>query len=389
VVIAPDKFKGSLTAAQVAHHLAVGVRSALSTVDVVEAPVADGGDGTLAAVLACGFRRVGLVASGPTGQPVQTAFATRAGVGVIELADVSGLARLPAGTTAPLVASSRGTGEVVAAALEARCHRVVIGLGGSACTDGGAGMVRALGARVCTAGGAAIDEGGGALGEAALLDLSALHPGLAHAQIILASDVDSPLLGPAGAARLFAPQKGATAEQVEALESALRRWADLVDATLRQAPDRMPPWLADRGSRPGLRDEPGAGAAGGAGFAAMAVLGARRRPGIDVILDLVGFVEQIRGADLVVTGEGSLDPQSLRGKAPIGVAARAAQAGVRTVAVCGRLALSRGQLAQAGLSGAYSLQPYERDLQRSMRDARPLLERVGRQIAIDHLAQGW
>jgi glycerate kinase len=379
VVVAPDKFKGSLTAVEVASHVATGLRTVASTVDIVELPVADGGEGTLAAATAAGFTRIAVDASGPTGVRVATAYARRGDVAVVELADICGLGRLPGAAFAAMTASSRGLGEVVAAALDAGCRQIVIGLGGSASTDGGAGMVAALGARLLSRDGEPVADGGGALRDAASLDLTGLHPGLASVEIVLASDVDNPLLGPAGAAAVYGPQKGATTEQVADLEAGLAVWADLAEIALGDV-HRLK--AAHRSSE---RELPGAGAAGGVGFAAVALLGAVRRPGIDVVLDLVGFADRLPGADLVVTGEGSLDPQSLRGKAPMGVAAAAAAAGVPTVAVCGRLALSEQQVRDAGLAGAYSLGSYEPDPQRSMAQAGPLLERVGRQIAIDYL----
>ncbi len=385
VVIAPDKFKGSLTAAQVAHHLAIGVRAEAPVALVTELPVADGGDGTLAAAFAAGFERVPVVATGPTGVQVSAAYARRDQLAVVELADVCGLARLPDGVLAPMAASSYGVGEVVAAALDDGCRQVVIGLGGSASTDGGAGMAIALGARLADRDGAPIGPGGGALAGAAVLDLSGLHPRLAGAELTLASDVDNPLLGAAGAATVYGPQKGATPAQVDELEAGLRVWADLVEQTLNDPDAPMPSWLAALNPRQDLRALPGAGAAGGVGFAAIALLGAQRRPGIDVVLDLVGFVDRLPGVDLVVTGEGSLDWQSLHGKAPVGVNAAAAVAGVPTIAVCGRLALTPDQLQEAGFAGAYSLSSYESDPQRSMEQAGPLLERVGRQLALDYL----
>jgi glycerate kinase len=380
VVVAPDKFKGSLTAAEVASHVAEGIRASVPTVDISEVPIADGGDGTLAAALAAGFQLVPVEATGPTGLRISTGYARRSDVAVVELADISGLARLPGAEFAPMTASSRGVGEVVAAALDAGCRRIVIGLGGSAGTDGGAGLVAALGARLLTGAGVPVGEGGGALRDAAVLDLSGIHPELARAEIVLASDVDNPLLGATGAAAVYGPQKGATDEQVAELEAGLTAWADLVEKAVSDVPTHE--------ARAAYRLMPGAGAAGGVGFAAIALLGAVRRPGIEVVLELVGFADRLLGADLVVTGEGSLDPQSLHGKAPVGVAQAAAAVGVPTVAVCGRLALSAEQLRKAGLTAAYSLGSYEPDPRRSMADAGPLLERVGRQIALDYLMSG-
>ncbi|MFC4942839.1 glycerate kinase [Pseudonocardia sp. GCM10023141] len=370
VVLAPDKFKGSIPASRVAAHLRTGLLAALPGLAVVAVPVADGGDGTLDAAVSAGFTLVPVVASGPTGQPVRTGYARRDGVAVIELADVSGLGRLVGGRPAPLTASSRGTGEVLAAALDTGCTRIVLGIGGSAGTDGGAGIVVALGGRLLDAAGRDIGDGGSALGAVADLDLSRLHPGLRTAEIVVACDVDNPLLGPTGAAAVYGPQKGADTGEVEELDAALGRWSAVVAATTGH----------DRASCPG------AGAAGGVGFAALAVLGAVLQPGIDLVLDMVGFPRHLAGARLVITGEGSLDAQTLRGKAPAGVAAAARVAGVPVIAAAGRNALSDADLAASGIQGAYALTDIEADPARCMEHAGPLLERLAHRIARDHLA---
>jgi glycerate kinase len=368
VLLAPDKFKGTLTAAEVASHLAEGIRSVRPGVEVVSVPVADGGDGTLVAALAAGFTRHDVIVTGPTGEPVETAFGQRGDEAVVELAEVSGLAQLPDGP-APLTASSQGTGELVRVALDAGCTRIVVGIGGSASTDGGAGMACALGARVLDDSGAPVAPGGAALVRATILDLAALHPGLATARILVACDVDNPLLGPRGAAAVYGPQKGATPEQVVLLDTALSRWADLVaEATGR-----------DR------RDEPGAGAAGGVGFGALAILGAELRPGVDLIFALTGFHEQLPAADLVVTGEGSLDEQTLHGKAPVGVATAARAAGVPVVAVAGRVLLDDGALTHAGIDTAYSLTDLSDDPVELFTRPGPLLAQIGARIAREHL----
>jgi glycerate 2-kinase len=367
VVVAPDKFKGSLTAAQVAARVATGLARAAPGAEVAEVPVADGGDGTLEAAVEAGYRRVPVRAEGPTGEPVETAYAERDGVAVVELADVSGLGRLPGGRLAARTASSYGTGQVIRAALDAGCRRVVLGIGGSAGTDGGAGLVQALGGRLAGADGGEVGRGGAALAAVRSLDLAGLHPALATAEVVVASDVDNPLLGPRGAAATYGPQKGASPADVAELDAALARWADAV-------------------RRATGRDEaatPGAGAAGGVGFAALAVLGATLRPGIDLVLDLVGFQEALPGARLVITGEGSLDRQTLHGKAPAGVAAAARAAGIPVVAVAGRSLLSPSELEPAGILAAYALTDIEPDPERCMAEAGPLLERLAERVAAD------
>jgi glycerate 2-kinase len=367
VVVAPDKFKGSLTAAQVAARLATGLTRAAPGVEVVQVPVADGGDGTLEAAVSAGYRRVPVRAEGPTGEPVGTAYAERDGVAVVELADVSGLGRLPGGRLAARAASSYGTGQVIRAALDAGCRRVVLGIGGSASTDGGAGIVQALGGRLLDAHGGEVGRGGAALAAVRSLDLAGLHPALQRAAVVVASDVDNPLLGPRGAAAVYGPQKGAAPADVAALDAALSRWAEAVH----------------RATGVDAAGSAGAGAAGGVGFAAQAVLGARLRPGIDLILDLVRFREALPGARLVITGEGSLDAQTLHGKAPAGVAAAASSAGIPVVAVAGRSLLTPAELGPAGILAAYPLSDLEPDPARSMTEAGPLLERLAAKVASD------
>lgn len=369
VLLAPDKFKGSLTAAQVAAAVGAGITAVRpdAVLDVV--PVADGGDGTVAAALAAGYHEVLVQALGPTGVSVGTCYARSGDRAVVELADVSGLVRLPRGRLAPVEASSRGAGEVVAAAIDAGCRSVVLGVGGSACTDGGAGFVRALGARVLDADGRELGEGGGSLAGVARLDLSGLR--LDGARITVACDVDNPLTGDSGAAAVYGPQKGATPEQVGLLDAGLGRWADVVAETTGKD----------------HRDVAGAGAAGGVGFAAIALLGAELRPGIELVLELAGFHERLAHADLVVTGEGALDTQTLHGKAPAGVAAAAGASGVPVVAVCGRNTLSSAVLKDAGIEASYSLLDLEPDLDRCLAHGAELLRVLGAQIATAHLGR--
>lgn len=369
IVVAPDKFKGSLTAHEVATHVAAGLRRARPAIDVRLAPVADGGDGTLEAVAAHGYELVPAVVAGPTGVPVQACYARRGTAAVVELAEASGLRRLRSGRLDPLHATSRGTGELVHAALDAGCTEIVVGLGGSACTDGGAGMLQALGVRLLDDDGRELGCGGAALAALDRVDLDGLDPRVRAVRIVLASDVDNPLLGPKGAAAVYGPQKGATGEQVVMLDGALGRLARAVAAATG----------AD------LAQSPGAGAAGGVGFAALAVLGATMRPGIELILELIEFDAVLPGARLVVTGEGSLDRQSLHGKAPVGVATAAARHGLDTIAVAGRCALPVDELRSGGLRAAYPLTSLEPDPSVCMRDAGRLLE----ELAATVVAPGW
>jgi glycerate 2-kinase len=367
VLIASDKFKGSLTGTEVATAVATGVRRARPDVLVDTVPVADGGDGTLAAAEAAGFTLVGVTATGPTGAEVRTSYARRDGLAVVELAAVSGLACLPDGVPAPMTATSRGTGEVIAAAVDAGCRRVLLGIGGSASTDGGLGLVRGLGARALDADGREVAEGG--LDAVRTLDLSRVRARMAGVALTVACDVDNPLTGLRGAAAVYGPQKGADPEQVRVLDRALAHWADVVGRTTGQD----------------HRTVPGAGAAGGVGFAAVSLLGAELRSGIALVLELTGFAALLAGVDLVITGEGSLDEQTLHGKVVTGVAAAAGAAGVPVVAVCGRTTLGPDRLGEAGVAAAYALTDLEPDVRRCMSRPVPLLQRLGERIAADRL----
>jgi len=368
VVIAPDKFKGTLTAAQVAAHVAAGLDRVCPGLRNVQVPVADGGDGTVDAAEAAGYRRVELGVRGPTGRPTTATLAFREGTAIIESAQASGLSRLPDGAPAPLTASSRGAGELIGAAVRMGAKRIVLGLGGVACTDGGAGLVTALGARLLDEWGAELPPGGAALARLHRIDVSGLMD-LSGTDLIAATDVDNPLLGERGAAAVYAPQKGASAEEVTILEDGLARWADVTEEAL--------------GRR--IRDDPGAGAAGGLGFAALAFLGARMRPGIELLLDLLSFAGHLPGARLVITGEGALDTQTLHGKAPAGVARATAAAapGVPVVAVAGICSLTAEQLRSADIAAAYALADIEPDLARCREQAGPLLEELAAILARD------
>jgi len=371
IVVAPDKFKGSLPAAEVADAIAAGLRAELPGAVVVTIPVADGGDGTVDAAVAAGFERVPVTVDGPTGEPVRASYARRGAVAVVELASACGLMRLPGGRREPLTASSFGAGQALAAALAAGARRIIFGVGGSASTDGGAGLLQALGARVLDTRGEPLARGGAALRDVAALDLAGLHPALRGASVILATDVVNPLTGPDGAAEVYGPQKGATPDQVRELDRGLRRWAAVVAAATGNDQSQAP----------------GAGAAGGVGFAALTVLGAERRLGIDVILDLLDFRAALDGTDLVITGEGSLDTQTLAGKAPVGVAQAAARRGIPVVAVAGRSTLTEDELAGAGIGAVYTLSDLESDPARSSAEADVLLRRVGQALARDRLAE--
>jgi glycerate kinase len=367
VLVACDKFKGSLDVREVTR-IIEDVIARSTRREVKSFLVADGGDGTLDALRAAGFADHPVTVSGPTGEAGQTAFLERAGVVVVEMADACGLLRLPGSILAPIRATSVGLGQVLRRALATRPHEVIMGVGGSASTDGGAGLLVGLGARLWDAAGKPVEPTADRLSDVAEIDLSGLPGELADTRLVLASDVDNPLLGPRGAAAVFGPQKGLVGEAAKQVEEGLSHWADLLARTTGKD----------------LRESPGAGAAGGVGFAALAVLGATMRPGIGIVLELSGFAEALDDAALVITGEGSLDHQTLMGKTVAGVAAAAYRARVPVVAICGRSTLSARELASIHVERVYALSDIEPDPANSMKKAAALLAR-----RVDTVVEEW
>ncbi len=381
VVVAPDSFKGSLPAHEAAAAIAAGLRDAATEagvdLEVRLSPVADGGEGSTDIVLAAGWSRRTCRVSGPTGHPVLASFAlSPAGfvprTALVELATASGLSLLPGSGPDARHATTHGTGELVAAALDEGIGRLVLCIGGSATTDGGTGMAGALGARFLDRNADPLPPGGAALTRLARVDVSRLDPRLRATDVLVACDVDNPLTGPTGAAHVYAPQKGASPADVDDLDAGLVRLAQVLRRDLGVEVERVP----------------GAGAAGGVGAGAIAFLSARLTPGIDLLLDLVGFDAALEGADLVVTGEGSLDAQSLAGKAPMGVARRARAAGVPVVVIAGRVDLdgaARDRLADLGVVEVRALVEIEPDEQRAQADAATLLRTLAARTLAGHL----
>lgn len=355
LVIAPDSFKESLSAEQVASAIADGWRSVYPQADIHLCPMADGGEGTVDAVLAAtGGERRELSVRGPLGQPVQAHWGwLENGQAVIEMAAASGLHWVEPAQRDACITTSYGTGELILAALDAGARRIILGIGGSATNDGGAGVLEALGARLLDGQGQPLAAGGAALASLQRIELDGLDPRLAQVEVLVAADVDNPLCGPRGASHVFGPQKGASVAQVEQLDRALGHYADVMAAALGED----------------VRDVPGVGAAGGLGFAARAVLGARFRPGIELVAELSGLAQAVQGADLVITGEGRLDGQSLHGKTPVGVARIAQAAGVPVIALAGSLGEGYQRLYEAGIDAAFSLAPGPVTLEQAMRDA--------------------
>lgn len=374
IVIAPDSFKESLSAPQVAEAIAAGWADIYPQAELCLRPMADGGEGTVDAVLAAtGGERRECEVSGPMGTPVLAHWGwLENATAVIEMAAASGLHWVAREQRDATVASSRGTGELIRAALDAGAQRIILGLGGSATNDGGAGLLQALGVRFLDAAGRDLAPGGAALAQLDQIDLTGLDPRLLNVQVEVAADVDNPLCGEKGASAVFGPQKGATPAQVAQLDAALSRLAWVVSGTLGEDFSQFP----------------GVGAAGGLGFAAKAFLRARFRPGIELVAELSELADALRGADLVITGEGRLDEQSLHGKTPVGVARQAQAAGVPVVALAGSLGEGYEQLYAVGIDAAFSLTPGPITLEQACADAATQLRaRAGDIARVWRLAQ--
>jgi len=361
VVIAPNALKGSLTALDAARAIARGVNTVDRTIEVVSVPIADGGDGTTSVLCAVrgGVIRETIVPD-PLGRPVRASFGLldEGRTAVLDVASASGLALLAEHERDPLLASSRGTGKLLSTALDTGVERVIIGVGGSATIDGGAGLLAALGVGLLDDSGTPIASGGAGLARLARIDLSRVHPALARVQLRAACDVDCPLLGPQGAAQLFGPQKGATPEGVNELERNLEHFAQsIASATGRD-----------------VRSVVSGGAAGGIGGGLLGVLGATLEPGIDLVLEAVGFEQALQGADLVITAEGQLDRQSLRNKGPCGVGRWAKRRGVPVVVLAGGIADDVGPADFPDFAGMFSICRRPMLLEEAMREAAPLLE---------------
>lgn len=368
IVIAPDSFKESLSAQAVAQAIEAGFRQVFPDAEYGCLPVADGGEGTVEAMVAAtGGRRIEAVVTGPLGQPVN-AFYGLAGDGrtaVIEMAAASGLALISREARDPWRTTSRGTGELILKALDDGARRLIVGIGGSATNDAGAGMLQALGVRLLDAQGLEIGAGGGELGRLDRIDVRGIDPRIAQSTIEVACDVDNPLVGPRGASAVFGPQKGATPEQVAALDANLSHFAAIVARDIGMA----------------VADLPGAGAAGGMGAAMPAFLGARLRPGIDIVMEAVGLEDAIRAADLVITGEGRIDSQTIHGKTPIGVARVAKRHGKPVIAIAGCLSVDAAVVHAHGIDAVFSVLDQPCTLDEALRDAAGNVERTARNVA--------
>ncbi|MQQ33382.1 glycerate kinase [Pseudomonas sp. SZ57] len=368
IVIAPDSFKDSLSAQAVADAIASGLAEVWPHAELIKCPMADGGEGTIEALLAaCNGELMSASVSGPLGAPVnaQWGWLAESRTAIIEMAMASGLQLLTLAQRDACVTSTEGTGQLISAALDAGARRVILAIGGSATNDGGSGMLSALGARFLNADDQTLAPGGLALADLARIDLSGFDPRLSDVCVEIAADVDNPLCGPNGASSVFGPQKGASPEQVMALDAALGRFADHTAQALGQD----------------LRDSPGSGAAGGMGFAAKAYLKASFRAGVEVVADLTGLEQALIGADLVITGEGRFDAQTLRGKTPLGVARVAQRRQVPVIVLAGTLGEGYEQLYAHGIGAAFALVSGPMSLEQACRDTRRLLHERARDVA--------
>lgn len=368
IVIAPDSFKDSLSAQGVADAIALGLAQVWPDAQLVKCPMADGGEGTVESVLAAcdgQLRRTNV--RGPLGTTVDAAWGwlPQSLTAIIEMAEASGLQLVPTGQRDACISSTFGTGELIRAALDAGAQRVILAIGGSATNDAGAGAMQALGVKLLDAQGETLPPGGLALAQLARIDLSDIDPRLAQVRFDIAADVNNPLCGPHGASAIFGPQKGATPVQVEQLDRALGHFADLCAQVVNKD----------------VRDEPGSGAAGGLGFGAKAFLGAQFKAGVEVVAELVGLAEAVKDADLVITGEGRFDAQTLRGKTPFGVARIARQHGVPVIVIAGTLGEGYQALYEHGIDAAFALASGPMTLEQACTEAPRLLSERASDIA--------
>lgn len=366
IVIAPDSFKESLSALEVANAIEQGLRQVIPDCDIVKIPVADGGEGTVQSMVdATGGSIVSLEVMGPLGHRVQAHYGILGGgilgngsnsgsnsgtvadmstgaIAVIEMASASGLHHVPREQRNPLLTTSYGTGELICDALNRGIKHIILGLGGSATNDGGAGMAQALDILLLDGQGKTLPSGGAALANLTQIDVSNAHPLLRECNFEVACDVDNPLCGERGASAIFGPQKGATPEMVKQLDAALAHYADVIARN----------GISDH------RDHAGAGAAGGMGLGVMAFLNAELKPGVEIVMQTVGLADKIRGADLVITGEGRIDGQTVFGKTPMGVLKQAKLQGIPTIGIAGCLGENANAILDHGMTAIFPIIPH-------------------------------
>ncbi|PZE20152.1 glycerate kinase [Paenibacillus xerothermodurans] len=376
IIIAPDSFKGSISAADAAGAIEKGIKRFLPEAVTVLVPVADGGEGTMDSLIgAAGGRKVAASVTGPLGAPVDAAYGLLGPdyrVAIVEMAAASGLCLITPEQRDPLNATTFGTGELIKQALAAGCREFILALGGSATNDGGAGMLEALGVRLLDAAGQPVARGGGSLSRIATIDATVLDPRIAESRFLIATDVQNPLLGPHGASHVFGPQKGATPSIVDELERNMAVWADLIEA--------------HTGVR--VHEMPGAGAAGGIGAAFLAFFPTTIRRGIDVVIQYSRLHEHLRDADLVITGEGQIDYQTASGKTPMGIAQEANKYNVPTIALAGSVGAGIDALYDVGIRSVHSIAGGPLSLQEAMARAAELLEATAEQVLRTFCAAG-
>ncbi|MFW0758949.1 glycerate kinase [Pseudomonas sp. H11T01] len=377
IIIAPDSFKDSLSAEGVANAIALGLAEVWPDAQLIKCPMADGGEGTVEAILAaCDGELRSTQVQGPSGATVlaRWGWLPQSCTAIIEMAEASGLQLVAVGQRDACSSSTYGTGQLIGAALDAGAQRIILAIGGSATNDGGAGAMQALGVRLLDDQGQTLSRGGLALKALARIDPGGMDPRLEQVRFEIAADVNNPLCGPHGASAIFGPQKGASPEQVQQLDQALGHFADHCAQVLGKD----------------VRDEPGSGAAGGLGFAAKAFLNAQFRSGVEVVAELVGLAEAVRDADLVITGEGRFDAQTLRGKTPFGVARIARQHGVPVIVIAGTLGDGYEQMYEHGVDAAFALPSGPMTLTQACANAPLLLrERAGDIARVWRLARNY
>ncbi|MFM2587460.1 glycerate kinase [Vibrio sp. TBV020] len=368
VVIAPDSYKESLTAMEVATAIESGFKEIMPDADYVKLPMADGGEGTVQSLVdATGGDIVSVAVTGPLGESVEGFYGLLGdgSTAVIEMAAASGLHLVEPSQRNPLLTTSFGTGELIKAALDKGVSHIIIGIGGSSTNDGGVGMAQALGAKLLDAQGNDLPFGGGALADLATIDLSGLDPRLATVQLEVACDVDNPLCGPKGASHVFGPQKGATPEMVEQLDRNLAHYAEVIRQT--------------NGKE--VLNQTGSGAAGGLGAALLGLFDATLRPGISIVMDAVNLAEVVKDADLVITGEGRIDSQTIHGKTPIGVARTAKLYNLPVIGIAGSTAKDCRVVHDHGLDAVYSVVLGATDLPTALKEAAFNVEMTSRNVA--------
>lgn len=360
ILIAPNAFKGSISAYDAAKAIEEGIRRVMPDADCILLPIADGGDGTAEVLVhGTGGRFINAKVLNPLGRSIATTFAllSDGSTAMIEMANASGLRLITAAERNPLITTTYGTGQLMRAALNIGARKIIIGLGGSATVDGGAGMAQALGARLLDAQGEEIGYGGGSLTNLHAIDLSGLDPRLRECEIIAACDVDNPLVGEHGSAAVFGPQKGATPDMVTQLDANLAHFAHIIQRDLGVDVLRIP----------------GGGAAGGIAAGLIAFCGARLYPGTDLVLDTMALDDHLQGVDLVITGEGRIDGQTAHGKAPVGVALRAKRYGIPVVALAGGIGDGAEALYAHGIDAVMPIVARPMPLEEAMQEARTLL----------------